>query len=169
MYSRIFLIGFMGSGKTTLGKKLANQLDYRFEDMDDMIVRTSGMTIPGIFSEHGEELFRKWEIDILQEIIKKERLVIATGGGAPCHHDNLKVMNEHGLTVYLQLPPEAIRDRLLNSRTERPLVKGKSGEELLQFIKELLDKREQFYLGSRLVVSGIETGARELAEIVRNF
>jgi len=169
MHSRIFLIGFMGSGKSTLGKKLANQLDYRFEDMDDLIVRTSGMTIPGIFSEHGEELFRKWEKDILQEVIKKESLVIATGGGAPCHHDNLDVMNAHGLTVYLQLPPEAIRDRLLNSRTERPLVKGKSGEELLQFIKELLEKREKFYLASRLVVNGMETGASELAEMVRNF
>lgn len=169
MHTRIFLIGFMGSGKTTLGRKLANNFGYDFVDMDHLISQTSGMTIPGIFSEHGEELFRKWETDVLHEIIKKEQLVIATGGGAPCHHNNLDVMNANGLTVYLQLPPEAIRDRLVNSKTERPLVKGKSGEELLQFIKELLQTREKFYLKSKMVVNGMDLDAGELAEMIRNI
>jgi shikimate kinase len=152
----------MGSGKTTLGRRLAKKMNYEFIDMDAMISRTSGMTIPGIFEEHGESLFRKWEHDILEEIVRKSEVVVATGGGAPCHSDNLKLMNTHGLTIYLQLPPEVIRDRLINSKTERPLIRGKNREELLEFIRKLLRERESFYLQSRLRISGVNLTADDL-------
>ncbi|MBN2697484.1 MAG: shikimate kinase [Bacteroidales bacterium] len=169
MVSRIFLTGFMGSGKTTLGRKLAKKLGYKFIDMDRYISGISGMTIPGIFSEYGEELFRKWESDVLKEIIKEEQVVVATGGGAPCHHDNMELMNQNGLTLYLRLTPESIRDRLVRSRNERPLIKGKSGKELLVYITELLQKREKDYMQSGLVVDGINPDVEQLVENIRTY
>lgn len=169
MQSRIFLIGFMGSGKSTLGELLAKRLGYAFVDMDDLIVQTSGMTVPEIFSEHGEEMFRKWEHDILLEIINREKVVIATGGGAPCHMDNMALMRENGLTVYLQLSPAAIRERLIHSKTERPLVKGKNPEELLQYIKELLEIRDPFYLQSGLILNGVGLRPDQLIEDIKKY
>jgi len=169
MHSRIFLIGFMGSGKSTIGRKLANEVGYGFVDMDSLISQYSGMTIPGIFSEHGEALFRKWERDTLKEIIRQENIVVATGGGAPCHHKNMDVMNSSGLTIYLRLTPEAIRERLMRSKTERPLVKGKSDSELFDFIKELLGQREQYYLQSKIVTDGMNLKINELAEVIKTF
>lgn len=166
MHTRIFLIGFMGSGKTTLGRKLAKKLGYKFVDMDDLIVQTSGMTIPGIFAEHGEALFRKWESDVLMEVIRQEQIVVATGGGAPCFNNNIDVMNENGLTIYLQLSPEAIMDRLQHSKTERPLVKGKSDEELIKYIKDLLETRDPHYLKSRLIIRGMDLSAEHLSSLV---
>lgn len=156
MNSRIFLIGFMGSGKSTLGSKLARKLGYDFVDMDHLIEETSGMTVPGIFSEHGEQVFRKWEHDILMELCGRENLVISTGGGAPCHNNMMQIMNENGATVYIKLPPEVLRDRLLNSKTERPLIKGKSGSELLEFIISLLELREPFYNMASHTTEGID-------------
>ena len=112
MRARIFLIGFMGSGKTTLGSKLARIIGYEFVDMDQLIEETSRMTVPGIFNEHGEEVFRKWEMDILMELCSRDKLVIATGGGAPCHGEMMSIMNANGITLYIKLPPDALKDRL---------------------------------------------------------
>ena len=155
MHSRIFLIGFMGSGKSTFGSKLARKLEYEFVDMDHLIEETSGMTVPGIFSEHGEGVFRKWEHDILEELIEREKVVISTGGGAPCHNDMMHIMNSYGVTVYIQLPTLALKDRLLHSSTERPLIKGKSEAELLEFITSLLEEREYYYNQAKFTVDGV--------------
>ncbi|MEN8157123.1 MAG: shikimate kinase [Bacteroidota bacterium] len=167
MQTRIFLIGFMGSGKSTLGSKLARKTGYDFVDMDHLIEETAGMTIPGIFSEHGEKVFRKWEHDILLELCNREKVVVSTGGGAPCHSDMMQVMNDNGTTIYLNLSPAALKDRLLNSKTERPLIKGKSEQELLEFISELLDKREVYYKQARFIVDGINLGVDTLTEILK--
>ena len=105
MHKRIFLIGFMGSGKSTLGSGLARKIGYDFVDMDRMIEETSGMTVPGIFSEYGEEVFRKWEHDILIELCQYEDVVVSTGGGAPCHGEMISLMNNHGATTYIKLSP----------------------------------------------------------------
>ena len=109
-------------------------------DMDQLIEETAEMSIPGIFKEHGEKVFRKWEHDILLELCKRDRLVISTGGGAPCHGDMMEFMNQHGYTFTSKLPAEALRDRLLHSRNERPLIKGKIESEFLEFITLLLPK-----------------------------
>jgi shikimate kinase len=156
MDSRIFLIGFMGSGKSTHGKMLARKIGYHYVDMDQLIEETAEMTIPGIFEQHGEEVFRKWEHDILLELCKRDRLVISTGGGAPCHGEMMQLMNEHGTTIYIQLAPEVLTDRLLHSPTERPLIQGKSETELLQFVTLLLDKREAFYKQAKHTISGLD-------------
>lgn len=165
MDTRIFLIGFMGSGKSTLGSKLAPRIGHRFVDMDQLIEETAEMSIPEIFREHGEEVFRKWEHDILQELCHQEKLVISTGGGAPCHSGIMDLMNTHGTTIYIQLPPEVLKDRLIRSKTERPLIQGKSESELLDFITSLLEKREKYYLQASHVVDGVHLRAETLAEL----
>ncbi len=166
MDTRIFLIGFMGSGKSTLGSKLARRLGYQFMDMDHLIEETAEMSIPEIFNEPGEEVFRKWEHDILVELCSHEKLVIATGGGAPCHSKLMDIMNAHGSTIYIQLSPEALKDRLIKSRTERPLIKDKSEAELLDYITGLLGKRELFYSQAKYIVKGINLQAEALAQLL---
>jgi shikimate kinase len=154
MYNRIFLIGFMGSGKSTTGAKLARKIGYDFVDMDHLIEETAGMTIPGIFSEHGEEVFRKWEQDILLELCEREKVIVSTGGGAPCHGDMISIMNDHGATVYIKLSPAALKDRLLHSKTQRPLIQGKSERELEDFITSLLEQREVYYEKAKFTIDG---------------
>ncbi len=169
MQARIFLIGFMGSGKSTAGQSLARKIGYRFVDMDDLIEETSGMRIPGIFRELGEEMFRKWERDILLELCARERVVISTGGGAPCHDNLMDIMNEQGCTVYLKMPPSALKDRLIRSSADRPLIRGKSEPELLQFIRDLLSERKVFYEQAKIHADGINLDIAGLVESIRNF
>lgn len=166
MNSRIFLIGFMGSGKSTHGKILARKIGYQYVDMDHLIEETAELSIPTIFSEHGEEVFRKWEYDILLELCKRDRLVISTGGGAPCHGEMMQLMNEHGCTIYIQLPPEALRERLLHSPTERPLIKDKSDTELLEFISSLLAEREHYYGQARHTIMGVNLQIEDLVSLL---
>lgn len=166
MKSRIFLIGFMGSGKSTHGKILARKIGYNYMDMDQLIEETAEMSIPAIFQEHGEEVFRKWEYDILLELCKRDRLVISTGGGAPCHGEMMQMMNSHGSTIYIQLPPEALKDRLLHSPTERPLIKGKSETELMEFISSLLAKREHYYKQAMHTINGLNLQIEDLVSML---
>lgn len=166
MNDRIFLIGFMGSGKSTYGRALARALHYDFMDMDQLIEETAEMNIPAIFKEHGEAVFRKWEHDILLELCKRERIVISTGGGAPCHSGMMQIMKENGITIYIKLTPEALRDRLLHSRTERPLIKGKSESELLAFIQNLLAEREYYYTQASHSVNGLNLQVEELVSLI---
>jgi shikimate kinase len=168
MESRIFLIGFMGSGKSTLGAKLARIINYSYVDMDVLIEETAGMTIPGIFSELGEEVFRKWEHDILLELCSRENVVISTGGGAPCHNKMMQIMKDHGATVYLQLSPEALKTRLQRSRKERPLIKGKTDEDLLLYIKSKLGEREPYYSQATYTVDGMDLKAEDLIAVLED-
>lgn len=167
MQSRIFLIGFMGSGKSTLGSRLARKIGYVHVDMDHLIEETAEMSIPGIFSEHGETVFRKWEQDILGELCQRERIVVSTGGGAPCHHNLIDVMNQQGTTFYIQLAPEILQERLLRSRTERPLISGKSPGELLEYIRGKLSEREPYYLKAHHVVNGTSLKIEALVTLLR--
>lgn len=166
MHSRIFLIGFMGSGKSTLGSRLAGKIGYRHVDMDHLIEETAEMSVPGIFSEHGEAVFRKWEQDILEELCSREQIVVSTGGGAPCHNNLMEVMNLNGATVYIRLDPKTLQERLIRSRTERPLIRGKSPEQLMEFIRVKLKEREPFYLKAQYVVNGISLPVEELATLI---
>lgn len=142
---RIYLIGYMGSGKSHLGWKLANYLGVQFVDMDNYIEERNCKTIPQIFAEEGEAEFRNKERKALEELSEFTDIVIATGGGAPCFFDNVNLMNETGKTIYLNIDPAILADRLLKSKTERPLIKGKSREELVDFIDQTLKKRNEFY------------------------
>ena len=143
---RIYLIGYMGCGKSTLGRRLSAHLGLQFVDMDHYIEERNCKTVPQIFSEEGEAEFRKKERKALEELSEFTDIVIATGGGAPCFFDNIDLMNKSGKTIYMNIDPKILADRLLKSKTERPLIKGKSREELIAFIDDTLKKRNEFYL-----------------------
>ncbi len=150
---RIYLIGYMGCGKSTLGKRLSMHTGLQFVDMDNYIEERNCKTIPQIFAEEGETEFRKKEQRALFELAEFTDIIIATGGGAPCFFDNIKLMNRTGKTVYLNINPAILADRLLKSKTERPLIKGKSREELIAFIDETLKKRNEFYLQAQYQIT----------------
>jgi shikimate kinase len=152
---RIFLIGYMGSGKTSIGMKLADKLGFSFVDMDHMIEEKYLKTVSQIFAESGQDRFREIEKDVLHEVSEFDNVIIATGGGAPCFFDNIDYMNAHGLTVYLHLTAQQLAERLESSRTgKRPLLADRKGDELRQFITESLLQREVFYLKATLKVNG---------------
>ncbi len=142
---RIFLIGYMGAGKTTVGKALSKELGITFYDLDWYIESRRRKTVPQIFAEQGEEGFRNIERNMLHEVAEFENVVISCGGGTPCFFDNMDYMNQQGQVVFLRCEPEVLRKHLMMGKTERPLLKGKSPEELIAFIKEQLEKRETYY------------------------
>lgn len=149
---RIYLIGYMGSGKSTVGRGLAKRLNLSFIDMDDFIEERNFRTIPQIFQQDGEDGFRKLEQKALHELADFEDVVIATGGGAPCFFDNIDVIKRTGKSLYLNGTPRMLAKRLLKSKIERPLIKGKSEEELIAFIDETLSKREKWYKQADVVL-----------------
>lgn len=142
---RIILIGYMGAGKTTVGKALSKELGIIFYDLDWYIENRMRKSVSQIFAERGEEGFRKMEHNMLHEIAEFEDVIISCGGGTPCFFDNMDYMNQQGQTVYLKATPEVLYKHLLMGKGERPLLKGKSPEELITFIREQLEKREPFY------------------------
>lgn len=150
---RIYLIGYMGCGKSTLGKRLAKHLNLQFVDMDHYIEMRNHKTVPQIFAEEGETEFRKKERKALEELADFSDIVIATGGGAPCFFDNIDMMNNTGTTIYMNIDPAILADRLMHSKTERPLIKGKSKEELTDFIDEMLKKRSPFYSQAKFEIT----------------
>lgn len=154
MHSRIYIIGFMGSGKTKHGKKIARQMDYSFVDMDVYIEQKAGMSVKDIFREKGEAWFRKAEKQAIKELATMEKVVISTGGGVPCHGNNMDLLKEKGLTVYLKLSPSRLFRKLKKSKKERPLMAGKSDEKMLRTIKELLEEREYYYDRADLIING---------------
>ena len=142
---KIFLIGYMGSGKTTVGKQLAKKLNLQFIDMDLFIENRYRKSISAIFEEKGEAGFREIERKALHEITDFENVVISTGGGLPCFFDNIDVMNQAGTTIYLKVSVDELAERLKNTKQKRPLIKDKNPEEMKDFITENLTKREGFY------------------------
>ena len=142
---RIILIGYMGAGKTTVGKALSKELGIPFYDLDWYIESRRRKTVPQIFAEVGEEGFRQIERNMLHEVAEFEDVIISCGGGTPCFFDNMDYMNRQGQVVYLRCEPEVLQKHLMMGKTERPLLKGKSPEELIDFIKEQLQTREQYY------------------------
>lgn len=160
---KVFLIGFMGSGKTTIGKKLANYLKCEFIDLDKLIESKVGMSIVNYFELHGEAAFRELERDILQKTEFPENVIIATGGGAPCFGDNMEWMNKNGLVAYLSLSPKALASRLEHSKTDRPLIRHLKGDELIDFISSKLQEREEFYNQAKYVVSASDLTAERLS------
>lgn len=142
---RIFLTGYMGAGKTTVGKELAKLAGLSFVDLDSHIEARYYRTVSRLFAEKGEEEFRRIEQRMLQEVAAFENVVISTGGGAPCFFDNMAFMKKSGLTIYLKITVDELVKRLEVCKQTRPVLQGKTGEELRNFVAESLNKRERFY------------------------
>ncbi len=150
---RIYLIGYMGSGKSTVGTGLAKALNLDFIDLDHYIESRNHRTIPDIFARDGEAEFRRLEQKALHEVSEFENIVIATGGGAPCFFDNMEVIKRTGKSLYLNGSPRILADRLMHSKTERPLIKGKTEPELVAFIAETLAKRSEWYTQAESILN----------------
>jgi len=158
---KIFLIGFMGCGKSTKAKQLASRLNCEVIDLDAVIVAEQGKTIADYFAENGEEAFRKLESETLKTYDYPDTCVVATGGGLPCFFDNMDWMNANGRTIYLQMTPPQLVSRLHN-REKRPLLKGMNDEQLLAFIEMKLTERNAFYRQAQLVVNAFDLDVEEL-------
>lgn len=156
----IFLIGMMGSGKTTLGRQLAQEPGYVFVDLDEYIVAQQGKSIAELFAQQGEAHFRELERKAVEELVwNQTRAVIATGGGTPCFFDTMDFINRHGRSVYLEVPVAVLAERLLAyGQAQRPLLAGKSEAELISFLTQTLDHRRQFYgRASHVLPAGEQT------------
>lgn len=163
MTKKIFLVGYMGSGKTTIGEELAKKLGFEFIDTDIYIENKFQKTINEIFATMGESKFRQMETDTLAEISNKENVVIATGGGAPCHNNNMDLMKEKGTVVFLNPDLDELTYRLNLVKATRPLIKDKKDEEMRGFIEKMLPARLPFYTQAHITTSGdLETGAEEI-------
>lgn len=149
---RIIMIGYMGAGKTTVGRQLALALGCSFYDLDWYIEMRYHRTVAQIFAERGEEGFRELERNMLHEVAEFENIVLSCGGGTPCFFDNMEYMNSLGETVFLHVEPEVLATHLKMGKVERPLIKGKSEEELIQYIRESLEKREPYYKQAKHIV-----------------
>ena len=154
--TRIFLIGYMGAGKTTLGKAFSRELGLTFIDLDWYIEERFHKTVQQLFSERGEQGFRELEQKMLHEVAEFEDVVISAGGGTPCFFDNMDYMNACGDTVFLQVEPEVLFHRLKVAKQQRPLLANKSDEELMNFICEALQKRHPFYSQAKFLLRADE-------------
>jgi len=156
----------MGSGKSTMGRTLASELNLTFIDLDSFLEEKYFRTIPQIFAEEGEERFRKKERNVLEEVCSFDNVIVATGGGAPCFFDNMDLMNESGFCVFLDVEISSLVNRLIHAKTERPLIKGKSQEELREFIEGLLAKRRPFYEKARYILKGSEITSAQIMDML---
>ena len=146
---RIVLIGYMGSGKTTVGRALAKEIGLPFYDLDWYIESRMRKKISQIFAERGEEGFRKIECNMLHEVAEFEDVVISCGGGTPCFFDNIDYLNQQAQVVYLRCEPEVLHKHLLMGKGDRPLLKGKTPDELIEYIRQQLELREPYYTKAR--------------------
>lgn len=144
----------MGSGKSYIGKRLAQELNYSFVDLDDYIVgQSSYSSIPKIFEQQGEAFFRQLEQQALIDSQNWEKVVIATGGGSPCQGKNIQLINESGYSIFLDPPIDILLQRLLQERAKRPLITDLREDELQEFIEELLKKRRPFYSQAKIAIN----------------
>ena len=153
---RIFLTGYMGAGKTTLGKAFARKMDIPFIDLDWYIEERFHKTVGELFTERGETGFRELERNMLHEVAEFENVIISTGGGAPCFFDNMEFMNRVGKTVFLNVHPDVLFHRLRIAKQQRPILQGKEDDELKTFIVQALEKRAPFYMQAKYIFDADE-------------
>lgn len=163
---RIYLVGYMASGKSGIGKELAKLMGYPFIDTDSVVQQRTGKSVSELFIEKGEAYFRKLEHDVLLDTAGMANIVVATGGGLPCHFEQMEWMNQHGITVYLQASAAALFSRLRNSREDRPLLKDVSEAQLLEIIRQHLEQREPYYLKANITVEALDLKARDLLAMI---
>lgn len=163
----IFLVGMMGSGKSTVGRSLAKLLNYKFIDTDIEIEKKYSKSVSDIFNEFGESDFRDKEHLVLQKLLKNTQQVIATGGGLPCFFDHMEVMIKNGICIYLKAEPAFLASRLRNHKIERPLISSFNNKELDDYLKNLLNKRTPFYKQAHLHIEAKNLKVKDLLELIK--
>ncbi len=156
----------MGSGKSVFGKKLAKQLNLEFDDLDRIIEQRYKMTIPGIFTRFDEPLFRTLETNTLIEFIERDNFVLACGGGTPCFNENMNLINNSGISIYIKMNAKALGDRLIGSKTKRPLLANLNPEELYDKVSIMLESREKFYIQANYVIDGVNLKAESVIALL---
>lgn len=163
---KIFLWGYMGSGKSTIGKVVASRLDIPFYDLDIEFEKRYKIEIYKFFEAYGEEAFRKLEQGLLHKIVASNKFVISTGGGTPCFYDNALFMNSIGVTFYLKYESEVLYNRLKQSQKKRPLFTNTDEAVAISSIERQIEKRETFYLKSNFIIEPKDQTAQQIAEII---
>ena len=163
---RIYLVGYMGAGKSTTSKRLAHQLGWEAYDTDRLFEERYKISINDFFHKYDAALYRRLETQILHETLSLDNAVIATGGGTPCFNDNMEWMNLHGFTVFLKISPESAIIRLSQSKVKRPILIDKSPDELAEFIKTNYAERLPFYEQAQLIFKGENCDVETLATLI---
>ncbi len=161
---RIFLVGFMGAGKSVVGRRLAKSLNLSFYDLDEEIESHYKMSVSAIFQKYDEACFRKLETSVLESFSNKDDFVLSCGGGTPCFGENMALMNSIGTTIYIKLPTDELVGRISSSYHKRPLTDGKSDEDLASYVDAMLKKREPFYSMAKITVDAAGTDKETLVE-----
>lgn len=165
---KIFLIGFMGCGKTYWGRAWAKKYYFDFYDLDETIELEQKRSIAAIFEESGEDHFRRLETSCLRSFAEKDNYILACGGGTACFNDNIQWMNETGTTVYLAASPQYIFDRVQEEKASRPLIKKLNDQELFFFIEQRLKEREPFYRQAKIILPADELDIEIIPEFILN-
>ena len=163
---RIFLIGYMGSGKSSALKQLGKLLSWETYDLDRLFEERYKISVQDFFHKYDETAFRKLESQLLKEIVNYENAIIATGGGTPCFYDNMEWMNANGTTIFLKVSTKTAVNRLLNSKKKRPLIEGKSEEQLLEYVERHYGERMPFYEKAHITVKGENLDAKEILSLI---
>lgn len=167
--NKIFLEGFMGCGKSTFGKKLAEALEWKFVDLDDYIENKEGKTIPEIFETEGELYFRELETEAIQDTSSWKKTIVSCGGGTPCFNNNAESINEIGFSVYIKLSPEVLMERLLGEKAKRPLIAKLTDDELLSFIEAKLKERGVFYAKANKIFEYTDSGEKSFIQELKHI
>ena len=163
---RIYLVGYMGAGKSTTSKRLANKLGWEAYDTDRLFEERFKISINDFFHKYDADLYRKLETQILHDTLKYDNAVIATGGGTPCFNNNMEWMNQHGFTVFLKVSPQSAISRLSQSKVKRPILIDKTQEELAEFIMKNYAERLPYYEQAQLTFKGEGCDVEQLATLI---
>lgn len=164
---RIYLIGFMGSGKSRLAKSVAAKTNLTYIDLDERIVAETGKSISDIFNTESENQFRLYEKKALHDTFKEHKAIVACGGGTPCFYDNIEQINTNGVSIYLKVPKGALFKRLAGSKKQRPLISGLTDTALMEFIDALLEERSSCYAKSKLTINALDLSATRLIDYLK--
>jgi shikimate kinase len=166
---RVFLVGFMASGKSSVGKKLSKKIGLPFMDLDSFIEEKYNSTIRSIIYDKGMDKFREIEKESLETLINENKnILVSAGGGTPYYFDNMKRMNEAGETIYLEVDVPTLVDRLMHAKQDRPLIWGKSREDLTIYANDLFGKREKYYQEAKHTVSGKNFNMEALIDLLES-
>ena len=167
--NKIYLVGYMGAGKTTAARRLASRLGWQVADTDAMFEEKYKISVCDFFNKYDEPLYRKLESEVLKSTEAMENTVISTGGGTACYFDNMEWMNRHGVTVFLHISEKAVVERLLHAKRKRPLAEGKSEAELTEFVRQHYTSRLPFYEQAKITVKSENLDLDSLLECIKEY